>query len=443
VKEAGSFSPRGSGVTTNDVRVRTLAVTAAIFLMAAAFILTKTGRDALYLQGRGLYDLPFAYMGIAVLAVPTAFSMLAAIKHLGPRRARVVTPLAAAAMLAAFQQVARPGGGAVMTLFFMLVPLVFGVLFSVSWLLAADLLEGTPRPDLARAYGRIGAGSILGALAGGLSARALASTLDPRGLILVGAAALAASAVVMALAQRSFAAVPLQGAGGGETRVVFRSLFRERYPALLLVTGMTAALVGVLIEFQFYLAAATAGSNTRENVVFFANTYLALNGAGLLVQLFLMPRLQRAVGVHGSLMVLPGSLLAAAAAVLTGGGLAVRSVLRITEGGLRSSIHRVNWEQAYLPLAGARRPAAKVLVDGAGARVAEGLAAVLLYAWLHVVVAGRPLQGRDTSEFTWLLLGALLLWVGLTYVLGRSLQQTGAAEPSGEAARVDIPLPDT
>jgi hypothetical protein len=175
-----------------------------IFSLTTAFFLAKTGRDALYFQGRGLLDLPAAYIVMALLSLPVAFLVLAAMRGIGSRRARLVVPLAVAALLAATAQVARPGGGWLMTGMFVLVPLAFGVLFSLFWLLAADLLDAAPGPALAEAYGWIGAASIAGGMAGSGLARLLAARLEPARFLSLGALALVAAVAAAALAQRRF-----------------------------------------------------------------------------------------------------------------------------------------------------------------------------------------------------------------------------------------------
>lgn len=424
--------------------IRALHVAAALFFMTAAFVLTKTGRDALYFQGRGLYDLPGAYLGIALLSVPTALVMLDLMRRLGPRNARVLAPLVVSALLVSFHTVLLPGAGFAMTAFFIFVPLAFGVLFSVAWLLVADLLEGAPRSELARAYSLVGATSILGGALGGLVARALALKVEPTTLVLMGAFALALSAALLAWTQSRFppyADFSTPPTTGSEPPGV-PALSGHQYLWLLLGVGMTGSLVGVLVDFQLYLAAATSGNTARENARFFASVYLFLNAAALVVQLYLMPRIQRAIGVHGSLLILPAALLGAATGLLAGATLATRTLLRITDGGLRASIHRVNWEQAYLPLDRAHRATAKVWIDGAAARVAEGLAALVLYLWLAFVVAGRPLVGQPTSWMTYLLLAALVLWVVLTRTLASRLKPW-VSDVSESELRAAVPLPDT
>ena len=77
------------GRIPTDWSRRAKSVAVVLFLLSSAFILTKTGRDALYFQEGGLFDLPKAYLGIAALALPAALAMLTLMRTLGPRRARV------------------------------------------------------------------------------------------------------------------------------------------------------------------------------------------------------------------------------------------------------------------------------------------------------------------------------------------------------------------
>ena len=114
---------------------RTMSVSAALLLITAAFTLAKTGRDAVYFQAQGLYDLPGAYLGIALLNLPVAAIMLGLMRWFGTRWARVAAAMVMAVALVLFAQVAKPGGGPLMTTIFMAIPLGFGVLFSSAWLL--------------------------------------------------------------------------------------------------------------------------------------------------------------------------------------------------------------------------------------------------------------------------------------------------------------------
>jgi AAA family ATP:ADP antiporter len=433
------------GPLRGDLRTRTLHLALGAFVLTAAVTLAKVGRDALYFQHGGLYDLPGAYLGMALLSVPLGLLTIALMRRLGPRRARLVVLSGTAGFFLFYAQVAAPGGGAFMTVLYMCVPLTIGIAFSVYWLLAADLLEGASAADLAHSYGSIGASSISGGLVGGLAARGLAWDWEPRALVLLGAVAATLCLAIVARAQRRFAPpTPTTRLGPAEGRSLGDVLcvLRDRYSLLLLLTGMATAAAGLLVEFRFYVAAATSGNDIRQNATLFATIYLTLNAAALAVQLFIAPRLQGAVGVHGSLLVLPTAVVGGAATLLASASALAPSVLRAVEGGLRSSVHRTSWEQAYLTIDRPHRAQTKLLVDGMAGRLAEGLIALVLLAWLRVVIGGRSLAGQDGAWISYLLLGAAVACVGLTVALGSNAGARTAWRVS-RAPAAALPLPDT
>ena len=57
-------------------------------------------------------------------------------------------------------------------------------------------------------------------------------------------------------------------------------------------------------------------------------------------------------------------------------------MLRVTEGGLRSSVHRSMWEQAFIPVDSTDRSSVKIAVDGVAARIAEAIGAIVILLWL-------------------------------------------------------------
>ena len=79
-------------------------------------------------------------------------------------------------------------------------------------------------------------------------------------------------------------------------------------------------------------------------------------------------------------------------------------------------------------------------MDGAGARVAEGLAALLLFAWLKLVVGGDSLVGRDIRWLPYALATASLVWIVLTRALARRLKVDLVGPPPLSTGG---PLPDS
>ena len=422
------------------VWARTGLVAVAILLMTASLVLTKTGRDALYFQGDGLLDLPKAYLGMALLAGPMAAVVLTAMRRMGPRRARILAPIVAAGGLAAFSLVARPGGGLVMTVFFAAVPIVYGVLFSLSWLLASDLLDEVPLAQLGRPFALIGAASIIGGILGGSTARLLAPRIDQAVFLQLGAAALVLSVAVMATGQHLYPARSSSFAGEMEAQhPAVRAVLHQRPVLLMAAVAVAASLTGVLVEFQFFFAAATSGASGPENAAMFANLYTALNVGALSVQLLVVPALQRWIGIAGSLLILPAAIAGGAATLVASSSLLVGSIVRGTEGGLKSSIHRSNWEQTFVSLNRVSRSTAKLLIDGVSSRLGEGVAAVGLFIWLGPI-ATKDLSALDGSWLPLALLAAALGWFALERRLGLVLKDVVDVHA---APVVQVPVPDT
>jgi AAA family ATP:ADP antiporter len=379
---------------------------------------------------------------ITLLAGPAALGTLLLMRLLGSRGARV----AALLLMAVFQAIVfrnPPTAGFRMMLVFVLIPLLYGVLLSLTWLLGADLLDAAPRFVLARLYSTMGAASLVGGLLGAMFGKSFARRLEPEWFLMLGAALLVAAAVVCVWAQFSFpveshrenpGAMPVPNAGAIPLPHQLLALLRHRYALLMAAVGWVGSIAGVLIEFQFYESAARAGGSEQDLLNLFANFYVALNLAAVSLQILATPPLQRRLGVHGSLMILPTALAAAAVVtVATSAAVLGRAALRVAEGGLKSSIHRSNWEQAYLPIDRSRRAEVKLLVDGVASRVGEGTAAVLL------LLPGAAGAG---SWIGVVLIAAAVAWLALAAALRRSRQGPGLIPDWEKELRPDLPIPD-
>lgn len=391
-------------------------VAASIFLVGAAFVLAKTARDTLFIQDEGLRDLPLAYIGIAVFAGPLAAAVLALFRTLGVQVVRLLLPSVTAGILVAFSFVARPGGGLLMTAFFVFVPLVWGVLYSAAWLLAAELLAGASLERATRAFGVVGAAALGGGLMAGVLARLLVLVVEPRAFLWLAAGGLIAAALVLAEAQRRFCGASRVHSTAGSLLppLRIRHLLRHRYVRALLAVGMAMGAVGVMVEFRFYLAAAVAAGSQREKAAFFADFYTVLNLAGLAVQVGVLPMLLRRFGTGAVLSVLPTALVGGAVGLLINGTLPVVVATKMTEAGLKASVHRASWEHAYMALGRSERALAKLMVDGLGTRIAEGLTALGILAWLRVVVSSGDLAAASGTWMTLALLAGTVIWLAST-----------------------------
>ena len=402
-------------------RARYPILTVGLSMMA--FIMVKTCRDAVFFDQGGLRQLPLAYVWIAVAAVPAALFHLKALDRWGARKTRTALFFIAAIVFLPFVPYADAEHRVLMTVMFIIVPTIFAAVLASVWLLAGDLLDGAESDTLQRIYSRIGAASMSGGIVGGLLAKGLSVYLSPRYLLVLGSCVLVITGLLVAKAHREHPiendserqlqpeAVAADTDNGHAARP--SGLMRQRYVHVLMAISALASIAALYIDFQFYAAVTLSGNN---NAQFFASFYIILNLAALLIQLLVAPRLQAKVGIGGALMLLPGALLGGLGLFAVWRIVQAQTMLRVVEGGLKSSIHRSMWEQVYLPIKRTFRDVAKVVVDGAVQRVAEGVGAAVLLIWLATTEAS--LQQLSFTWLSWMIVVSSILWLMLTRYLG-------------------------
>ncbi|HEX9264950.1 MAG TPA: hypothetical protein VF977_11305 [Candidatus Binatia bacterium] len=412
----------------NDIienRSRTLLPALALGLTTLAFIVAKTGRDALFFQGSGgLLQLPLIYINIGAASLPLAIIFVKAMKIWGARPARLGVLTLAAAVMASAAPFLEPGDNKLLLAMFMFIPAIFGLLFASLWLLASDIFENMEKRQAARAFSKIGAATLAGGMTGGLISKGLAPYLDAKWLILLAASIIFGVVAVVRYIYGRFPHNVAAKTDNDKKKSSFFAPLSNRYALILLLISMTGALSGLLIDFQFYAAAAGASMGSKGNANFFANFYILLNFSSLLLQLFATPRIQDKVGLRGGLMVLPFALIGGTTFATAAATAFSRSVLRVTEGGLRSSIHRSIWEQAFIPVDSSERSSVKIMVDGVAARIAEALGAVVILLWLkQVVPEGIIKMPLDTRWMSWMLLITVATWLLITQKLNVQVRQ--------------------
>jgi ATP/ADP translocase len=137
-------------------------------------------------------------------------------------------------------------------------------------------------------------------------------------------------------------------------------------------------------------------------------------------------------------MVLPFALIGGASFATAAATAFSLSVLRVTEGGLRSSVHRSIWEQAFIPVDSSDRSVVKLAVDGIGARIAEGIAAAGLYIWVQRVAPGGAVAGPlDTRWMAWLTLATVVIWLVITQKLQVQIRKEPAISRAQRTPEID------
>lgn len=372
--------------TSQGLAERAAAVPAALFALAAAFALAKTGRDAAFLAGGGVSALPRMYVTVALVSVPFGFGTIGLMRGIGGRRAHAW--MSAATALALWSVAVWPpvGVGLHSLATYVSVPLAFGVLFSMTWLAVPTSVvtrDGRLHP---RAFLLAGASALAGGAAGGGVAALL-------GALMWNAIVFVAGGVLLLVGAWLVTTAPCVAPASGASQTEAPRPSQSSGPRVGLLASSTAlaAVVGVLVEYQFY-AAIVETSSTGDPTSRLAGVHVGVNGVAL-VGLLLTPWLQRRAGVGGALAMLPAAVAAGASGVWFGGAASSRALLRAAEGGLKASVHRISWEQMLLWLPAAARPRVKMMLDGMTTRMAEGGAGLLLTMMVSAGVTPRAVTG--------------------------------------------------
>jgi hypothetical protein len=419
----------------------------AVSLSMVSFIMIRSARDAVFFQKDGIFQLPIAYIWISITAIPAAMIHLHVIDRFGARTTRILVYVSSSLIFFFFVPFVEMEHRTLMTIFFILVPTIFAALFAGAWLLASDLLEGADHSTLRWAYSRIGAGSMVGGIIGGTLSRGLAPFLETKFLVLGGVILLTIVAAIINIAHKNNPIdkrLLFESSSSGndkinpspETEPLFKLLIRRwqvfklPYVITLIGIGGLTAIAGLFIDFQFY---ATTMITNNNNIEFFASFYIILNTISLFLQIFLAPRLQSKLGIAGALMILPSSLLGISGVFSFWVIAHSKSILKVAEGGLKSSIHRSIWEQVYLPINRANRAGVKTIVDGMFSRLSEGMGALVLYFWL--ISIPRNLDNLELRWIAWIIALIILFWIALT----QYLKKLGCNQIQSSEIRIRLP----
>ena len=303
---------------------------------------------------------------------------------------------------------------------------IFGVtIVAQFWAHAADCFDvATGR----RLFPTIMMGATLGGIVGPSAYHVLDDVFDASELMVV---AIALLVLTLPLVQWTRNSVPADGhsrrAEGIEPTVDsvlggFALIARDRY--LLLVALLIVLLNCVSTLGDFLLTNAVLSDAERQLAIdpsldkghligeFYASFYLAVNILTVVLQVFVVGRLFRWVGVGGALLVLP--LLA-----LVGYGLvaflpifALLRVVRVGEYGCNYSVLNTARQALFLPLSAKGKYEGKIATDTFFWRFGDLIPAVIVFAGLHWLDFGP-------QQFAVVNMGMSLVWLAVAVQLAR------------------------
>ncbi|MBN1939118.1 MAG: hypothetical protein JW843_06005 [Candidatus Aminicenantes bacterium] len=297
-----------------------------------------------------------------------------------------------------------------------------------------------------RIFPLIALGASLGGVAGPIVARQLIPHLGSYGMMAVTAALLGPAVWltwrIHALDLREHRrltgektpaqAAPLQAKGG------FRLIFTSRYLLLIALMMGLYNFINALGEYMFsalqqevalreLATAAGGGMDLQKYIgVAFAGYQSLGNTIGLLIQLFLVSRIFRWVGVAGALLFLPVIALGGYGYAAFGASLLLLKWIKSVENGTDYSLMKTTRSALFLVTSREEKYKAQAAIETFFVRGGDTLCAAAV--WLGTGALAFSIRG-----FAALNAAAVIIWIGLCLLIIKEYKRVKAAR---EAARI-------
>lgn len=349
-----------------------LLLVAELFVLLSAYYVLKVVREPLILTAPGAAVSRHYARGLQallLLAIVPAYGILA--DRVDP--GRLVDGVLAFFLvtLLAFPLLAR-AGVPVGFAFFVWLGIFSTMSIAQFWSLANDLFA---EEEGKRLFPLIAVGGTLGAIAGAQLAARLVPAIGPYRLMVLAAAMLAvATALSRAVRRRRAVRVRPDRRRRERERGGFRLTLRDPY--LLLIAGVVLALNLVNTTGDFILArivneraaaiAAEAADATEAQAfigAFYGDFQTWVTVLTALVQMFLVSRLFRTIGVRGSLFVAPVLSFGGYALLAGRPILPLAEVVKVLENGVDYSLQNTTQQALFLPTSRAAKYKAKAAID--------------------------------------------------------------------------------
>lgn len=417
---------RGFGVEIRPGEGMLAATLFIYFFLVVTFqYISKTVRQAGFIDQLGAEKLPVVYLVLALCTVPVLWAYGRVADRVKRQTLIAVTSLLVAASMVGFWWLYRYDAAWIRVAFYVWVSIVYVLNVSQFWSYSHHVLD--PR-QAKRLFGFIGAGGLVGGIAGGQMARIASRMVDARFPLLVSAAFLVVTAGLVLWIQRRYhpqddepapnsVAARFSAARGG-MGVILGSRHLTLIAAIMLLTIVVASVVDVQFNWAMEVATADFEGNRLDALTGgYGNFYTLMGSMALVIQLLFAARIHRHLGVGIAMGILPVTMalgtmgLFVAASLLPAAMLTVCRLLKVGEAGIRYSLDQTTRELLFLPVPAADRIKAKAYIDVFVQRSGKAVGGILL---LPVTLGLISVVGAG-----WISLGLIVVWLALVVAAKR------------------------
>ena len=416
-------------VSASEVR-DVLLMFASIFLLLVAYYILKTVREPLILAtgGAELKTYAAGAQALVLLFYVPFYGKLAAALPVQRLVARV--NLGMVAVIQLFVVTGLAGLPRVGFAFYVFVGIFSLTLIAQFWSFANDIYR---KSEGDRLFPVIAVGATAGAPIGSATAAALFSGgLSPWAMMEIAAGLLLLHTWLYRLVRRGSsgeAREPKKSSANGFALVLNSHYLR--LIALLLVflniinTTGEYILANLVTEQANALAAADPAFQKGAFIgAFYGRYFLGVNVASVLLQMFVVSRIVKRLGMAGVLFTLPVVALGAYGLAMSGAGIALLRWIKIAENASDYSVMNTAKQMLWLPTSREEKYAAKQAIDTFFVRCGDMLSAA-------VVFVGTRQLALSTSAFAATNVAFVLIALAVAWLLLREYNRlTGAGEPA-------------
>jgi AAA family ATP:ADP antiporter len=308
------------------------------------------------------------------------------------------------------------------------------------WAYANDIY--TPEAGK-RLFAVIAFGASSGAVFGAWISSHLIRLIGVSPLLLAAAAILALSLILFNIIDlRGQAARPGQAEGPKEDVAIgdgnaFALVLRNRYLLLMALvifllnwvnsTGEYVLAVIVKHAADAEVAAGTLSAAEEQRFIgaFFADYFQIVNTAGMVLQLFVVSRVVKYLGVSAALCIVPLVALGSYVTAALIPSLAIMRWVKTAENSVNYSLMNTVRQMLFLPTTREEKYKAKQVIDSFVVRAGDVLAALTVYL-------GTTFFALSVSQFAWINAALVVLWLALAVLTGREFHlRVAAPQKSG------------
>jgi AAA family ATP:ADP antiporter len=401
-----------------------------VFLILMAYYVLKPVREALIL-GQGSAELKTymsaAQVGVLAMVVPLYGRL---VDRMDRRRLINVVTAFFVACLLVFYMLGRAGVPLGMV-FFLWIGIFNLMIVAQFWSFANDIYT---KDQGERLFAIVGFGASLGAVFGSRFVDRFINLLGVYELMLVGAGLLVAEVVLTNLIDRRESRRTRVKSGpepsGTENVNAFAMVFKTRY--LLLMAFMLLFLNTVNTTGEYILGsivkdAAVKHLGTTDSVQvgaaiaqFYATYFTYVNVLGLVLQLFVVSRVVKYLGVPIGVMIMPVLSLTAYSVIAFIPILRAVLAAKVAENSTDYSINNTIRNMLFLPCTREQKYSAKQAIDSFFVRMGDVLSAGLVFV-------GTAVFALHPRGFALINAGLVVIWLVLAWKIGREYRDLAAS----------------